>query len=429
MEQEDKSILQLQKEIDLLQKENEAFLHNEKMFHALVESAVGDIGEAFFTNIVSRLSEWLNAECVIIGLKVADNRVEGFPMYLDGKIVKGFSYNLQGTPCDFTSQRGYCVYEENVRQYFPTSKDIKTLNIQGYVGIALYDKSGEPNGILCAMSRKKLNLPPQAEEILRIVGARITSEIERIKAQKALEISELKLRTANASKDRLFTIIAHDLKSPFNSLIGFSRLLLDNIQKQRYEKVEKYVGIIHDVSLQTHTLLSNLLEWSILQTNNITFDPGVFNLTVLFNEILEFHRNLAEQKKITLTAAATNYIEVYADRNMVTIILRNLVSNAIKYTSPGGKISLSGKQDKENTTIVVSDTGVGIPEDNLDKLFRIESSFSTSGTTNEKGTGLGLILCKELVERHKGRIWADSKPGAGSDFIFVLPNFLEKKDG
>lgn len=422
MEHGDKSIIQLHNEIDRLRKENEAFISNEKMFHALVETAVGDIGEEFFNNIVLRLSEWLNAECVIIGLKIDENKVEGFPMYLDGKIIQGFSYNLNGTPCDLTSKKGYCIYPERVRNYFPNSKDLFELNIEGYVGTALYNKRGEPNGILCAMSRNPLNLPPQAEDIMRIVGARITAEIERIKAQKALEISEQKLRTANASKDRLFSIIAHDLKSPFNSLIGFSRLLLDNIRKQKFDKIEKFVGIIYDVSLQTHTLLSNLLEWSVLQTNNIHFEPGRFNLTDLFNEILDFHRNQAEQKNISLTVAAADYLEIYADINMLTIVLRNLISNAIKYSRTGGQITLSATQDKINTTIVVSDTGVGISTEDLKKLFRIESSFSTSGTQNERGTGLGLILCNDLIGKHKGKIWVDSKPGVGSSFAFTIPN-------
>jgi signal transduction histidine kinase len=421
MEYGDKSIIQLQSEIDRLRQENEAFISNEKMFHALVETAVGDIGEEFFNNIVLRLSEWLHAECVIIGLKIDENKVEGFPMYLDGKIIKGFTYNLNGTPCDLTSKKGYCIYHENVRNFFPNSKDLFELNIEGYVGTALYNNMGEPNGILCAMSRNRLNLPPQAEDIMQIVGARITAEIERIKAQKALEISEQELRTANASKDRLFSIIAHDLKSPFNSLIGFSRLLLDHIRKQKFDKVEKFVGIIYDVSLQTHNLLSNLLEWSVLQTNNIHFEPGRFNLIDLFNEIQDFHRNQAEQKNISLTVAATDYLEMYADINMLTIVLRNLISNAIKYSN-GGQITMSATQDKNNTTIVVSDTGVGISKENLEKLFRIESSFSTSGTHDEKGTGLGLILCRDLIAKHNGKMWVDSKPGVGSSFAFTIPN-------
>lgn len=425
MEHGDKSIEQLHNEIDRLEKENQAYIANEKLFHALVETAVGDIGEKFFNSIVLRLSEWLHAECVIIGLKIEENKVEGFPMFLDGRIIQGFTYNLAGTPCDLTSKKGYCVYTENVKNYFPNSKDLFELNIQGYVGTALYNKKGEPNGILCAMSRKPLNLPAQAEDIMRIVGARITSEIERIKAQKALEISEQSLKNANASKDRLFSIIAHDLKSPFNSLIGFSRLLLDNIRKQKFDKVEKFVSIIYDVSLQTHTLLSNLLEWSMVQTNNISFDPGRFNLTDLFNEILDFQKNLAAQKNIELNVSATDHLEVFADINMLTIVLRNLISNAIKYSSDGGKITISATQDKAFTTIVVSDTGIGIPKDNLEKLFNIESSFSTYGTRDEKGTGLGLILCKDLIEKHHGKIWVESKPGVGSSFAFLIPNISE----
>jgi signal transduction histidine kinase len=421
MKTERETIQSIQDQIDVLKKENDAFKSNEKMFQALVETAVGDIGEEFFNNIVKKLSEWLNAECVIIGQMTDENVVEGFPMYLDGQIVHGFSYKLEGTPCDLTSKKGYCVYLENVKQAFPTSKDLFELNIQGYVGTALYNETGEPNGILCAMSRKKLDLPPQAEKIMKIVGARITSEIERIKAQKALEISEAKLRTANASKDRLFSIIAHDLKSPFNSLIGFSQLLLGYIHHPKSEKIEKYVKVIHEVSVQTYTLLENLLEWAMVQTESNVFVPVTFNLSELFVEITDLHKNQASQKGTTLAIAIKSNVNMVADKNMITTMLRNLISNAIKYTRSGGLITVSGMADADMIKIIVADTGIGIKPENLDKLFQIEKKLSTSGTNNERGTGLGLILCKEFVEKHEGKIHVESEEGKGSRFVITIP--------
>jgi signal transduction histidine kinase len=408
-------------QIESLKKENEAYQSNEKMFQALVETAVSDIGEEFFCNIISRLSEWLNAECVIIGQMIGENVVEGFPMYLDGKIVQGFTYELKNTPCDMTSRKGFCVYPENVRAAFPKSKDLRELDIQGYVGTALYDKKGIPNGILCAMSRSKLDLPPQAEKIMKIVGARITAEIERKKIQRALEISEAKLREANLSKDKVFSIIGHDLKSSFNSLIGFSQLLLGNVHNADQERIERYVKVIHEVSVQTHTLLENLLEWALVQTDSKAFDPVDFSLTELLSETSVFYRNQALQKGITLKTQVREEVSLHADRNMITTVLRNLLSNAIKYTLDGGVITLSVSSSDNQVNISVADTGVGMKPDYLNNLFSMENKFSTAGTNSERGTGLGLILCKEFVEKHHGTLVVESKEGKGSKFLISIP--------
>lgn len=418
---EQEEILHLRNEIEVLKKENLSFQSNDKMFQALVETAVGDIGEEYFNNIVKKLSEWLNAECVIIGQMTGNNVVEGFPMYLDGKIIHGFCYELHNTPCDLTSKKGYCIYPENVIDSFPKSKDLLELNIQGYVGTALYNKMGEPNGILCAMSRKKLDLPPQAEKIMKIVGARITAEIERVKAQKALQISEEKLRAANASKDKLFSIIAHDLKSPFNSLIGFSRVLLNHLKDGDIGVIDKYANIIHDVAVQTHRLLENLLEWSVIQTGRNIFAPVKFNLADLFTEVIDLYKNQARQKGINLAPAIKPDVEMVADKNMLTTILRNLVSNAVKYTKSGGLITVSGIVLDGTVKVIVTDTGVGINKDHLGKIFSIDTKISTAGTGNERGTGLGLVLCKDLVEKHRGKIWVESEEGIGSKFFITMP--------
>ncbi|MFO7370941.1 MAG: HAMP domain-containing sensor histidine kinase [Bacteroidales bacterium] len=418
---EKEEIQHLRNEIEILKKENLSFQSNDKMFQALVETAVGDIGEEYFNNIVIKLSEWLNAECVIIGQMIEPNVVEGFPMYLDGKIVHGFRYELYNTPCDLTSKKGYCVYPENVIDAFPKSKDLLDLNIEGYMGTALYNKNGEPNGILCAMSRMKLDLPPQAEKIMKIVAARISAEIERIKAQKALLISEEKLRAANASKDKLFSIIAHDLKSPFNALIGFSRVLLTHLKNNDIADIDKYAKIIHDVAVQTHRLLENLLEWSVVQTNRNAFVPVKFNLSDLLTEVIDLYKNQARQKGITLTPAIKPNVEMVADRNMVTTVLRNLISNAVKYTRSGGVITVAALSQEEMVKLIISDTGVGIQKDHINKLFAIDTKITTAGTNNERGTGLGLVLCKELVEKHSGKIWVESEPGSGSKFFITIP--------
>jgi len=421
MSSEKELILALQCEIDTLKKEKKAFENNEKMFHALVETAVGDIGQDFFNNIVIKLSEWLNAECIIIGKVVEENRVEGFPMYLDGEIIHGFSYTLKDTPCDLTSKKGYCVYEDNLKELFPESKDVQEMQALGYVGTALYNKNGEPNGILCAMSRQRLQLPPQAEDIMKIVGARITSEIERINAQKELELSEMELRISNASKDKFFSIIAHDLKDPFNSLLGFSELLIDRIRNNNFEHVKKYASHINAVSKQSYSLLNNLLDWSLAKTGGMKFHLGKINLNELTNELINYFRNIAQNKKITFKTGINENLELLGDRNMLTTILRNLLSNAIKYTPQDGVITISASSGINEIIISIKDTGIGIEAEKLKKLFIIEETISTRGLNNEKGTGLGLLLCKDFVDKHQGKIWVESEVGKGSTFSFTVP--------
>ncbi len=411
----------LNRENESLKKELEAYKANEKLFQALVETAVGDIGEEFFNNIVIKLSEWLNAECVIIGQLVSENLVEGFPAYVDGQFIKGFTYKLKDTPCDLTSKKGYCVYHDNVIDFFPTAKDLLELNIRGYVGTALYNKEGEPNGILCAMSRKELKLPPQSEAILRIVGARITSEIERIKVQKALEISESNLKKAIVTKDRLYSVISHDLRTPFNALIGFSKLLQTQFHTLTQEKIKKYIGIIYEVSGQTYNLLTNLLDWSLTQTNDIKFNPQKIEVKTLIDEVTKSQIHLAEQKNIEFSVSVEQEIPMVADANMILAILRNLISNALKFTPQYGKVHLSAEEVPHEIVFCVSDTGVGIKPEDIKMLFNEDNSLSTIGTDNEKGAGLGLLLCKELVKKHGGKIWAESKTGEGSRFYFSIP--------
>jgi signal transduction histidine kinase len=414
------TIQSLKNQIEIFEKERQSIENNEKLFQSLVETAVGDIGQDFFDNIVIKLSEWLNAECIIIGQLVDENVVEGFPMYLDGEIIHGFTYHLKNTPCDLTTKKGYCVYEDNLKQLFPDSKDVQDLQALGYVGTALYNKDGEPNGVLCAMSRHKLKLPPQAEGIMKIVGARITSEIERKKIQKRLELSEKELKISNASKDKFFSIIAHDLKTPFNALMGFSELLIKT-EKNNLNEVKRYSQLIYTVSNQAYSLLNNLLDWSLSQTNGLKFSPEIIPFRELAIQLIAYFHSLAENKQISIEMKIEEDISLFADKNMINTILRNLISNALKYTPEGGSVILSATRATDGVHISITDTGIGIGPEALKHLFKIEESASTKGLDNEKGTGLGLILCKDFVDFHKGRIWAESEPGKGSTFNFTIP--------
>lgn len=249
---------------------------------------------------------------------------------------------------------------------------------------------------------------------------------ERKRAEMALKESEARLKELNATKDKFFSIISHDLKSPFNSIIGFSNLLTRQIQEKDYDGIGKYAMIIQQSSQRAMNLLMNLLEWSRSQTGNREFHPEIFDLHLLVNEVKTLFIDIAQYKSIALYLEIEPHLQIYADRQMISTILRNLISNAIKFTHPGGQIVISAQQGPKECIITVADTGVGIKKEALDKLFRIDVSYSTTGTHDEVGTGLGLILCKDFVDKHKGSIWveserADQGQNSGSRFHFTIP--------
>jgi PAS domain S-box-containing protein len=245
--------------------------------------------------------------------------------------------------------------------------------------------------------------------------------IEKKQAENQLRKSESELKELNAQKDKFFSIIGHDLKSPFNSILGFSELLGEQVSEKNYDNVDKYAKIIGQSSKRAMDLLMNLLEWSRAQTGRMEFSPENFDLVHFINEIMLLHENIVAQKSITLKKYFPPGLKVFADKQMISTVMRNLLSNAVKFTRQGGEITISAEKRAKEIVVSVSDNGIGIAPDRIEKLFRIDESDSTPGTNNENGTGLGLVLCKEFVEKHGGRIWADSKQGGGSKFCFTIP--------
>jgi signal transduction histidine kinase len=242
----------------------------------------------------------------------------------------------------------------------------------------------------------------------------------KIERQRAEE-SEKNMKQLNVDKDRFMAILAHDLKSPFNSLLGFSEELKDNVKTLSIDQIESYVASINSSAQNSFNLLEDLLIWARVQQGQIPFKPQKLNFKEVYRNVTTVLKSNADVKNITVNCFTSDDITVYADPDMLKTILRNLLSNAIKFTNKGGTINISATLTLSNTTIVISDNGIGILPDDLAKLFDISKIYTTKGTEKEKGTGLGLLLCKELVVRHGGKIWVESQPGIGSDVKFTLP--------
>jgi len=243
----------------------------------------------------------------------------------------------------------------------------------------------------------------------------------RKKAENKIKKSEKELREANASKDKFFSIIAHDLTNPFNAIIGFTSLLRQEYEHHTDDERKTMIDNIYKAADSTYKLLQNLLEWSKTQTHKLLIKPETIDLSVIAYDNISIFRSVAHNKNILLRSDIPFNSLIKADINMVNTVFRNLISNAIKFTDEGGEVVITSKNVDGFVEVCVADTGIGIKTENLNKLFSINEQVVTKGTANEKGTGLGLILCKEFIEKNGGRIRTESILGEGTKFIFTFP--------
>jgi len=258
-------------------------------------------------------------------------------------------------------------------------------------------------------------------QILTFVSEQIAIAIERKRHTDEINRIAEELRQLNNTKDKFFSIIAHDLRNPFITILGFTDLLLTDYKELDESEIIFYLEEMKKSAEISHNLLQNLLQWSRSQTGRIEFNPTKILLKNLVNVNLELLQPTAANKEIQIKSEVVDDIYVQADEDMLNTIIRNLITNAIKFTPKGGTITIAAKEVGKYAEISVEDTGVGMSEATMANLFRLDTTHSTLGTNQEAGTGLGLILCKEFVEKHDGKIWVESKLGVGSKFIFYLP--------
>ncbi|RLD68630.1 MAG: hypothetical protein DRI95_02430 [Bacteroidetes bacterium] len=317
-------------------------------------------------------------------------------------------------------------------------------------GFEIFKKTGKGNAIgktleLEALRKNGESFPVELslsaikiKEKWNAIGL-IKDITNRKKGEQSVKESEIRLRESNKTKDKFFSILAHDLISPFNTMLGFSKLLVANFEKYDLQKQKKFLGIINYDLQNTYKLLENLLLWSRAQRGVVEFNPQKENLYLLTIETLSLLKQSAENKLITLINNVSEDVNITVDKNMLLTIMRNLISNAIKFTPKNGRVEIGcrvspiktdgrlSQQEGNNLLplqsiqIYVKDSGIGILKEKQTQLFEISENISTKGTDGESGTGLGLILCKEFVEKHGGKIWVESDIGKGSEFIFTLP--------
>jgi signal transduction histidine kinase len=225
----------------------------------------------------------------------------------------------------------------------------------------------------------------------------------------------------DAEKDKFFSIIAHDLRSPFNSFLGLTQIMAEELPSLTMAEIQEIAVKMSKSATNLYRLLENLLEWSQIKNGTFSFNPEVIQLCSIVDECIEMMNVSAKNKNIEIANNIAVEIKVFADRNMLQTIIRNLVSNALKFTTNGGKVNFSAKtSSKKNLEISIQDSGIGMSHELIANLFRIDLKTNRLGTENEPSSGLGLLLCKEFIEKQGGKIWVESEVGKGSTFSFSI---------
>jgi len=230
-----------------------------------------------------------------------------------------------------------------------------------------------------------------------------------------------KVMKDSIEKDKFFSIISHDLMNPFNALLGFSNILNDAVKTKDFDEIQECSTIINQSATRISNLFQNLLMWSRMHNGKIQYQPKATKVEELVSNTMLIMVPIAQNKNIALTWEVQGEINAMLDANMIGSALQNLVTNAIKFTEKSGKVDVVVKQESNSLKFEISDTGIGMTKETSDKLFKLDKTSSTRGTEQEIGTGLGLIITKEFVEVHKGKIWVESTPGVGSKFCFIIP--------
>jgi PAS domain S-box-containing protein len=291
-----------------------------------------------------------------------------------------------------------------------------------WIGIPLQTLS-RTIGVLVLQHYEKKNVYSETDEKFLIsIGNQVAISIERKKADEEIKLKNEQLQTSNAEKDKFFSILAHDLKGPLSAFLGATQILAEEIQSMTLDEIKEITVSMKESAINVYGLLENLLEWSGLKRGMMDFAPETFNVKQKITTSVEVLTESARKKKIKINYSLPEDLEIYADSHMFETVIRNLVSNAIKFTTKSGEISvLATATPDNNVEIKICDTGMGMNRELISKLFLINEKTSRKGTDGEPSSGLGLLLCKEFIEKLNGKIRVESEEGKGSTFSFTLP--------
>lgn len=375
------------------------------------------------------LSEIVYAENCFIALYEPKTQLFSFPYFVDKHDDNPGNLSLAKscTSYVFRTNQSLLLTGEKMNELLDKGEiELVGTNSASWIGIPL-NLPSRTIGVLVLQNYEQENVYSEEDiSFLNSIGSQIAFAIERKMAEEEIREKNEMLQAANAEKDKFFSIIAHDLRGPLGAFMEATKILTDELPNMSGEEIREISGEMNKDASRIYALLENLLQWSRLQRGVIKFEPADQNLSPLVNNAISPLLSSAEKKNVTVELNIPGDIIVNADTHMTETVIRNLVSNAIKFT-PGGKIVVSAVPDEEGLVrISVKDNGIGIPPDMAGSLFSLTSRASRPGTDGEPSSGLGLVLCREFVEKHGGRIWVESEEGKGTEFMFTLPGRINQ---
>ena len=348
-----------------------------------------------------------------LGVRIVS--MDGDTIYANQTILNFYGYDSLGELQKTSLKKRYTpesYAEAQIRKHQRESGDLSTTNYE----INIVRKNGE---IRCLQVFRK-NVLWDGVSQFQVLYNDIT---ERKQAEEETKLINIELQRINAEKDKFYSIIAHDLRNPFNSLLGFTKLLTEELDTLSIKEIQNISVSMRSTATNLYQLLENLLHWARMDKGLIPFNPEVVQLLPIVDDSMVMVMESVRIKEIEMTISVPDYIKVFGDSNMLQTVLRNLVSNAVKFTFKGGKIHLSARATGDNSVeISISDTGIGMNNELVDNLFRLDVQTNREGTDGELSTGLGLIICKDFIEKLGGKLWVESEEGKGSKFKFTLPN-------
>jgi PAS domain S-box-containing protein len=334
-----------------------------------------------------------------------DSVVKNCPAYVF-RTVKPFLFNQE-------------IFDQLNEQY---EVEVVGSALPSWIGIPLQTPS-KVIGVLVIQHFGKENAYSESDvRFLISLGSHMAVSIERKKAEEEIKLKNELLQAINADKDKFFSILAHDLRGPLSTFVGATRILTEEIQTMDMEEIKEITLGMKASATNIYSLLENLLEWSQLKRGAMDFMPEKLNLKEKIEACIDVLSESARKKRIELTYSIPGEMEVFADNHMFDSVIRNLVSNAIKFTHVGGKVSITADRKSDQSIMIkISDSGIGMTPELKNKLFQLNEMTSRTGTEGEPSTGLGLLLCKEFIEKQGGKIWVESEVGKGSTFSFTVP--------
>lgn len=309
------------------------------------------------------------------------------------------------------SDTGCCQIIEQIRKN-GSSKDIPVIFLTSFEDNQEVFKQANYRGI------DFISKPFRENEVL----VRIHHQLSLLEARHTIAKQNEKLQRIMESRDKLYSIIAHDLRSPIGTIKMINEVIGNEKERITDPKISRLFEMITETTDEAFALLENLLQWSRNVTDKSKIARRNFDLSHSIKQVTLLFENIAQAKNITLTSHIPTETIVYADEDMIKTVLRNLISNAIKFTYPGGKVNLTAGQGETHTTISVKDNGQGIKKENQERILQDDAHFTSYGTKNEKGSGFGLLLCRDFVKMNKGKIGFESEENKGTTFFFTLPN-------